>query len=765
MINIFYYNNTSGTPVAKWPGQGIRENGQSKKKGQLYLGQVINKEKHIFFKRGEGYYVFDPADQSKKPIAPSDIPAYTGRIDKRERERSVCCAFGGDYFLSRLIPSIEYNGVLDRIEFQNRDALYALLHFYMLSDRADMHAEYWYKNSYASFLYPKANLASQRISDLYKAIGSADNHRRFLEGHIRYITSSTDDAYYVLVDSTGCPNACDIPITKVSKHENEVNIEFRVVVVVQQSTGLPIYYEVIPGNVVDISTLKRIINKLKLYKCKIRFVLGDAGYCCPAVMERLILSGIEFMTRMNPTYDLYKETVAVHFQEISDPGIDNTVRYRGRTVKIVKVKCVIGTDKETNEKKKGFLYLCRDIQSYHSKADHLMSAKKAKSMTTDEIMKAIDRFGVFAIVSTRDLDPDDVLPEYYTRQGIEQFFDYAKSYGKMLPVRNQNLDTVNGHMLMSFVATFLNILLKNKLNLLDTRYVAIPAVLRGEVSGEDTIECEAPDGTSQLVLMQDPIAPILTPNPGTLFFALQLQSAEIFDEEIVPSCPTREVNDFFKAFHLHYPETIMREHGAVLPVLKEGQEDKCSRAKAFAYKPSLSDQDIQKRRQEKERKQLEEMALSQGVKLPDGPKTDAGKPKRGPGRPPGSKNKKTLEREAEQKRLEDEGHLPVKRRRGRPPGSKNKKTLEREALEKELAEQAKHRGPGRPRGSKNKKTLEKEALEKAAAKQRGPGRPPGSKNKKTLEREARAKHKGPGRPRGSKNKKTGKGGDAPAMQG
>lgn len=76
-----------------------------------------------------------------------------------------------------------------------------------------------------------------------------------------------------------------------------------------------------------------------------------------------------------------------------------------------------------------------------------------------------------------------------------------------------------------------------------------------------------------------------------------------------------------------------------------------------------------------------------------------GKPKRGRGRPKGSKNKKTLEREAAQAQQPQ----PPKRGRGRPKGSKNKKTLEKEAMAN-----APKRGRGRPRGSKNKKTIERE---------------------------------------------------------
>lgn len=76
-----------------------------------------------------------------------------------------------------------------------------------------------------------------------------------------------------------------------------------------------------------------------------------------------------------------------------------------------------------------------------------------------------------------------------------------------------------------------------------------------------------------------------------------------------------------------------------------------------------------------------------------------------------------------------------------------------------------HRGPGRPPGRKNNKTLQREAAELAAGKQagkpprRGPGRPPGRKNNKTLERESRelasgnlpAQKRKRGRPAGSRD--------------
>lgn len=96
-----------------------------------------------------------------------------------------------------------------------------------------------------------------------------------------------------------------------------------------------------------------------------------------------------------------------------------------------------------------------------------------------------------------------------------------------------------------------------------------------------------------------------------------------------------------------------------------------------------------------------------------------------------------------------------RKRGGRKPGSLNKKTLERIAQEQKMAtdeansEQSTQkivsnkRGPGRPKGSLNKSTISKMEQEK-----RKPGRPKGSKKFVSLNTHKK------GRPVGSKNKKT-----------
>ena len=115
---------------------------------------------------------------------------------------------------------------------------------------------------------------------------------------------------------------------------------------------------------------------------------------------------------------------------------------------------------------------------------------------------------------------------------------------------------------------------------------------------------------------------------------------------------------------------MLRDGLGLEPVFKD-KKKRLTKKLAFSQKPTRTDDDIEANRKKKS------LALSTNAVATE---FSEEKTLRHPGRPKGSKNKKTLEREAEMKRL---GIAPPpKRSRGRPKGSKNKKTLVREALQK-----------------------------------------------------------------------------------
>ena len=636
-----------------------------RKEGQRYLGKVINRDKLIFWTRNDGYYTFNPTDQTIRTIAPEDLPTSSYEPDGSRRKPPIVVDFGDSYFLDHLFRDTGYDEVINVLDCKNRDTLYAMLHYYILEDAANCHADIWYRHNYASYLYPHANIYSQRISDLLACLGTPEQKRNFLMKHIEYVLASTDGEVSVLIDSTGLPNKCNLPITRVSTHEGETNIEFRMIALVQKDTGLPLYYEIIPGNIVDISTIERIVRIAKQYRCEVSYAIGDAGYCCPSTMEKLVLAGVDFMTRLNPTYDTFTKVMEEHGRELDDAG--NTVRYRDRLVRMIKIPSQIAVRKDTGEPVTGFIYLCKDMQSSASKQDHLMGSPKCKSLTTEEIMNLCRLFGIFAIVTTRDLEPVEVLPEYYIRQNVEQYFDFGKNYARFIPVRQQTMETLAGHMLLAFIATFVVILIKNRLNVVDTHYSEVPLKLCAQ-QDEDLIPVENETGNIRYYQEQDPILEVFRVSPSTLFYELRGQKAEIFDDEIIPCVPVRQAKDFYEAFRLVAPLAVLRKETGLEDEYYDGTACKLNRKVAFGYKPGISDEKILKKRSTQAVKKAHTAASAAGMMAIEPPV------KRKPGRPKGSKNKKTLLREAAEAAAKAG---EPKRGRGRPKGAKDKQPRKR----------------------------------------------------------------------------------------
>lgn len=690
MSNIYYSKASDGTEVGRWSGKSIRNGSTVTKEKQVYLGKVVDKDKLIFFTRADGYYHFNTETQQKEHIPDEDVPVFTPPLDHRLRDRNVIVTFGGSYFIHQLVTNTEYDKVLDSITLKNPHTMYALLHYYLLSEHADVDAFEWYQNSFARFLYPHANMVSQRISDFYASFGSDNNCRTFFEHHIPYLMSITDDEYAILIDSTGCQNACKVPFTKVSKHNNETNIEFRIVLVIQRSTGLPVYYEIIPGNVVDSTTICRIIRLMGMYGFKITQIFGDAGYSCPSNLEKVILCGSDLVMRLNPAYDTYKDVMKERWADmvISTYDKENDIRYRNRVIRVVKVPKIIGTDAQGG-KVPGFVYLCRDMQAYHSKSDHYMVHYGKNCKSTEEIFKACELFGLFAIVTKYEYSKEDIIPYYYQRQGVEQFFDFAKNYCKMMPVRNHNMDTIKGHMLMSFIATFIVITIKNKMNLLDSPYVAIPKKLQDDLSDEHITTMVEVQGELECVVEQEPIQSVSVASPASLFFSLNFVGADVFenqkngDNQIIPSVPYRDANDYFKAFGIPCPEAVLfNEKGSLQIVLSSGKKMTCQKSKIYAIRPYAAIETIKKQKEDKEKQRSESKNSGTTNTATENETDTSNKPKRRAGRPVGSKSKKTIEREAKMAEL---GVVPVKQKRGRPLGSKDKQPRARRWWKKPIA--------------------------------------------------------------------------------
>ena len=134
-------------------------------------------------------------------------------------------------------------------------------------------------------------------------------------------------------------------------------------------------------------------------------------------------------------------------------------------------------------------------------------------MNPNEVFDAMATQSLFALISSRPIAKDKILPTYYTRIQIEQVFDLCKNNTNMLPLRVQTEETLRGHLLIVFIATMIAMKIQEELK--DTSL-----------------------------------------NPASAFQLLRNQKCKVFSDQIIPQEALRKVNDLYRLFGIKSLKTI-----------------------------------------------------------------------------------------------------------------------------------------------------------------------------------------------------------------
>lgn len=610
------------------PNDSYASAGVSKRDGAntsvetTYLGRVLDKDAGIYKSRERGIFTFNP-DTGEYGSPPEDyVPPKA--VDHRVKRKHISVDFGDAFFMDTYLHASGMMEIVDTIEYGNRDTLHAMLLFYMLSGMANCDAIHWFEGNIASLLYPNANLTSQRLSDFLTSIGSPENQMMFQKAYIQFVMEHYDQDKNILIDSSGLPNSIHFPLTEINVHNGKVSNEIRLIFVVQKSTGLPLYYRAVPGNIVDVSTLSRIFLHLDSMGIDVSSCIMDAGYNSGDNLD-LFYDGnhkckIGFITRIGSGDKTFKELVSKELSGIETK--ENFVKYEDRYLFIIKRPVMVGSNKNNP----AWMYIGLDCSRMSDEQHKLLKRAKRDSLTTDEVFAAMQNEGVFGILSGEDYTIEEILPAYYQRQAAEQIFDFAKNYTKLLPLRIRTKDTFNGHLLLSYIATCVVKMIQLRLKEANLFF-------------------------------------------GSRLACLRNQKCTIYDHRIVTDEPQKEANETYKTFGIKCPDAIPIIDGTLSynppdagTIPKERKKrNKSTKAASISKEPKRRGRP----KRSKNKKTIERETLMA--------EQDSA-PRQGRGRPKGSKNKKTLEREA----MESFQGI-AKRGPGRPKGSKNRKSLGREA--------------------------------------------------------------------------------------
>jgi transposase len=415
----------------------------------IWLGKPLDKENGIFYSKTGGI-VGCTKERGPFTLSPEELKIYEKLLNntslpiKSYKNKSLSIDFGDIYVVNKYFENV---GLLDLFKTVTSDiseyhTLMSLITYRMFFDKPNCYIYDWWNETYAKFIYPKAKLLSQQISTFLYKLGEEVYFRKYITDHINYIKGLTPK-YCILIDSTGLPNDVDIPLTKVNNHNGVISNEIRLIFVVESNTGLPIYYRYVPGNIVDVSTLNMVINELKQYKIYINHAIVDAGYYSANNLLLLHRNKIPFVTRMTENLIDTKYLIAKYAPTIKN--MENHISYNNRQLFIKKEKIKI-----INNRIDAYAYVCLDLARQHQEENSYIS-KKVSHISDDDHKVDMRTFGMFILLSTKHLRTDQILPFYYTRQGVEQIFDYLKNEIDILPIRVHSELAFAGHVLTSFM--------------------------------------------------------------------------------------------------------------------------------------------------------------------------------------------------------------------------------------------------------------------------------------------------------------------------
>lgn len=485
----------------------------------LYLGEISDAQQISWARR---IAVFDEGSHAMRQMSlfPADrAPEATGipdgvsiRLDgfslRRPRQWGGCWAacqlwetLGLDNFWKPLVPA-------SRKGTRWLDVLKVLCANRLIDPSSEwrVHREWFGRSAMADLLGCGAEVSAK--DTLYRGLDKALPHKEALFQFLRERWADMFNASFdvLLYDLTSTYFESDPPFPEDDKRRHGYSRDHRpdcvqvVVALVVTPEGFPVAYEVMPGNTADCTTLRTFLDKIeRLYGKARRIWLMDRGIPTEATLEELRSRGgmyvvgtpkgrltkLEEALAQRPWQQVRKsvrvkllpaENEVTVFIESGDRVCKERSMRRRRMKKLMKRLAALAAKPiayETLLQKIGAARedAGRDARFIAVSLPEFPGDGGAKTPVTfsyhidrDTLRKGRRREGRYLLRSNlTGRDPGDLWEFYLKLVEVEAAFRTLKGDLEIRPVFHQDMDRIEGHILVAFIAYCLHVTLKTLL--------------------------------------------------------------------------------------------------------------------------------------------------------------------------------------------------------------------------------------------------------------------------------------------------------------
>jgi hypothetical protein len=432
----------------------------SKQKVREKLGQILfladDRRSGVFISPTRGVVEYDADKDTFTDVMPEDerIAGYGGF-----GEPPIHVTMGSVDLAIRMMKSFGMTDVLRKVFLKEKDFQRCFGHilYTVLKNSERIRCDDFLSQTFAVHLLDTVSMESFRTDTLYFTEMGSDKVRvRFFKAFVEHMRRTHPDfgrACYV--DSTPLPNDIDDnPFRAFSSHGSAGCDQSRMVLVLDEDSGLPVWYTIIPGNVVDVNTLYSVMEDVRrTLDIEMESFVLDSGYTSKELIGMFHIGSKKSMISKMPAREGYP------FEELyfANKNLFGNAKYtfvrENHTYFGIRRKIEL-----FGQPIYAYVYMDHENALSAFRTFYTTHRKQYDSMKDKDKTWEKNKGGYFVLLSNYELKPEELLDMYFARTRIESVFRSSKEYLSLLPLSKWTSITVNGKILNDIISliTYMN---------------------------------------------------------------------------------------------------------------------------------------------------------------------------------------------------------------------------------------------------------------------------------------------------------------------
>jgi len=394
--------------------------------------------------------------------------------------------------LQKIIDELKIGEYLgDLFNEKDRNMILAMALNRVIRPMAMYNLKTWYENSALSLQWPELPLKSQNISNLLAKVGDSDIPSKFIGKMFRNLGTKRTLMY----DLTSFSSYSQlINLLEYGYNRDDSNLpQLNLSMIMDHEKGIPVMYDIYPGSIVDVTTLKNTIKKIEAYGVENFTLVMDRGFFSKGNIEELIHEKIPFIMPATMALKSVKELMSSAQKDIESPEYLHKFNKKPIFVKPVTLEqdelkvdgyCFYDPKREIDEKNAFYSRLydvkkkleetaipgwrnagevfkerAREMASFYSWKkidDHFrINIKK------NAVSQRVNRMGKFFLFYYGERDWMECLTVYRERDIVEKGFKIMKNDIQSLPLNTNKDSTTRGFIFVCFIGLIIRTKLLN----------------------------------------------------------------------------------------------------------------------------------------------------------------------------------------------------------------------------------------------------------------------------------------------------------------